>query len=119
MKILGIFVIAVGFLVFVGITAFEARLPLIQFVDKDQVVSKPIRIVIPPETKFVKGTGDDGAKFVDVHSSASNYVPMAMFLGWAKLGGLAICALGGVGLAFERWREKTKQVYGSTTDKNA
>ena len=111
MKIIGIFVIVLGFLLFVGITGFESRLPLVQFVDEDQVVSKPMHIVVPPGTQYVKGTGDQGAKFVDVHSSASNYVPMAMFLGWAKLGGLVICGLGGVGMAFERWREKTKQIY--------
>jgi len=111
MKWLGIFVIVFGFFFYVAITAFERSLPLVQFVDKDQVVSSPMHIMLPPGTQFIKGTGEKGAKFVDIRSDAAKYVPTAKYLGLAKLGGLALCVLGAVGFAFEYQREKAKRIY--------
>lgn len=100
-------------MLFVSLTAFEGTLPLVQFVDKEDVVSTPMRTVLPPGTTFVKGTGTDGAKFVDIHSEASKYISVPRYLGLAKLGALALCLLGAIGFGFERWREKTKKIYGS------
>ena len=111
MKWIGILVIVLGFISFVGLTAFEGSLPLIQFVDKEEVASTPMRIILPPGTQFIKGTGQDGAKFVDIHSDAIKYKDMPRYLGLAKLGSLALCVLGAVGFAFERQREKMKRIY--------
>lgn len=119
MKWVGILVIIFGFLFYVGVTAFERSLPLVQFVVGEQVASEPMHILLPPNTQFVKGTGSNGAKFVDIHSDAANYIAIAKYLGLAKLGGLAMCVLGAVGFAFERWREKTKREYELSPPDNA
>jgi hypothetical protein len=111
MKWLGITVVLLGVFVFLALTAFETTLPLVQFVDKDNVVTTPARMILPKGTQFIKGTGRNGAKFVDIHSEAAQYINFPRYLGLAKLGSLVLCALGGVGFAFERWREKMKLIY--------
>lgn len=111
MKWLGILAIVFGALLFCSLTAFEKSLPLVQFVEEEQVVSEPMHLVLPQGTQFIKGNGKNGARFVDIHSEAVNYIPTAKFLGLSKLGGLAICILGAVGFTFERMRERARRDY--------
>lgn len=111
MKWIGIIVILLGFVGFASLHGFESTLPLVQFVDGEAVVTNPIHIVLPKGTTFIKGSGENGAKFVDIHSDAAKYIGMARYLGLAKLGCLVLGVLGAVGFGFERWREKTFRDY--------
>ena len=123
MKWFGILVIALGFIFFVGLTAFETSLPLVQFVRKDAVVTTPVHTMLPPNTKFIAGTGTDGAKFVAIESDAARYLELPRYLWLAKLGAFAVCALGAIGFAFEVQREKLRRLHlsigpnGMNTDK--
>ncbi len=111
MKWIGILVITFGFISFIGLTAFESSLPLVQFVKKDNVLTSPVHIILPPDTKFIAGTGTNGAKFVDIHSSAAKYLALPRYLWLAKLGCFGVCALGAIGLAFETSREKARRLH--------
>ena len=112
MKWIGILVIVFGFIAFIGLTAFESSLPLVQFVKKDNVLTSPVHTLLPPNTKFIVGTGTNGAKFVDINSPAAKYLELPKYLWLAKLGCFAVCAFGAVGLGFELSREKAKRIYG-------
>ena len=112
MKWIGVLVIIFGFVAFVGLTAFEGSLPLVQFVKKDNVLTSPVHTLLPPDSEFIKGTGIDGARFVDINSPAAKYIELPRYLWLAKLGSFAVCALGAIGVAFEAQREKAKRIYG-------
>jgi hypothetical protein len=112
MKWIGVFVIVFGFVLFITLTTFESSLPLVQFVEKDKVLTSPVHAMLPPGTKFIAGTGTNGAKFVDIKSDAAKYLQLPRYLWFGKLGSLLVCALGGVGVAFEVSREKARRVYG-------
>ncbi len=112
MKWFAVLIIILGFVGFLALNAFESSLPLVQFVRKDAVVTSPVHMLLPPGTRFVKGSGTNGAKFVDIDSDAAKYLDLPHYLWLAKLGGLLVCAFGGIGLAFEISREKAKRLYG-------
>jgi hypothetical protein len=112
MKWIGILVILFGFISFIGLTAFESSLPLVQFVKKDNVLTSPVHTILPPDTKFIAGTGINGAKFVDINSAAAKYLELPRYLWLAKLGCFGVCALGAVGFSFEITREKAKRIFG-------
>ena len=112
MKWIGVLVIIFGFTCFIALCAYEASLPLVQFVKKDNVLTTPVHTIVPPGTQFIVGRGTDGARFVDINSEAAKYIGLPKYLWLAKLGTLLICGLGGVGVAFERGREKARRLYG-------
>jgi hypothetical protein len=112
MKFVGLLIIVVGFIAFISLTAFEASLPLVQFVRKDNVVTSPVHTMLPSNTQFIAGTGIDGAKFVDINSDAAKYIELPRYLWLAKLGCFGVCALGAIGFGFEKSREKARRIYG-------
>ena len=111
MKIFGLVLVALGFIGFISLTSFEASLPLVQFVRKDNVITSPVHTLLPSNTKFIAGTGTRGAKFVDINSEAAKYIELPHFLWLAKLGCFGVCALGAIGFGFEKARENAKRMY--------
>ncbi len=109
MKWLGLLLAFFGFALYASLHGFEGSLPLVQFVDGETILSAPMHAMVPPGTVYVKGSGENGAKFVDIHSDAAKYLGMAKYLGLAKLGALGLCLLGGVGFAFEQMRAKARR----------
>lgn len=112
MKWFAVIIILLGFVAFLALNSFESSLPLVQFVKKDSVLTTPVHTILPPNTKFIAGTGSKGAKFVDINSDAAKYLDLPHYLWLAKLGTLMICAFGGIGFAFEVSREKAKRQFG-------
>lgn len=111
LRIFGIVIAVFGFVFYVALQSFEASLPLVQFVKDGQVATRPIRVMLPEGTQFIKGTGTDGAKFVDIDSPAAKYADMPRLLSMSKFGALFICALGAIGFVYESQRIKKKTVF--------
>ncbi|HLO97175.1 MAG TPA: hypothetical protein VK171_01160 [Fimbriimonas sp.] len=111
LRILGIFIGIFGFVFYVALVSFEATLPLVQFVKGDKVITRPIRVMLPPGTTFIKGTGTDGAKFVDIESPAAKFADMPRLMTMSKYGALFICGLGVVGFLFENKRARAAVVF--------
>ena len=112
MKWFGLIIITLGFISFIALMSFEASLPLVQFVRKDNVVTSPVHTMLPPNTQFIAGKGVDGAKFVDINSEAAKYIELPRYLWLAKLGCFGVCAMGVIGFLFEQSREKARRFYG-------
>jgi hypothetical protein len=111
LRFLGILIAVFGFVFYVALVSFEGTLPRVQFVKGDKVITRPVRVILPPDTKFVKGTGTDGAQFVDIDSPAAKYADMPRLMMMSKYGALFICGLGFVGFLFENKRAKAAVVY--------
>lgn len=112
MKWLGLLVAVLGGLLFVTAHAFqqtiEAQSTLCQVVEGERLIGKPVRLILPPKTDFVKGTGPEGSRFVE--KSKGPFRPLDALTSataLAKMGALAMIALGVVGYQFERWRHRT------------
>lgn len=111
LRFLGILIAVFGFVFYVALISFEGTLPLVQFTKGDKVITRPVRVMLPEGTSFVKGTGTDGAKFVDIESPAAKYADMPRLMTMSKYGALFICGLGFVGFLFENKRARSAVVY--------
>jgi hypothetical protein len=112
MRWIGLLISVLGGLLFVSAYAFqqtiEAQGVLCQVVEGERLIGSPVHLLLPSGTKFVKGTGPNGSRFIEKSQgpfrSVEALTPMTAL---AKMGALAMLALGAVGYQFERWRHRT------------
>jgi len=112
MKWIGALISALGCLLFISAYAFqqtiEAQGVLCQIVDGERLIGSPVHLLLTENATFVKGTGPQGSKFIEKSQGPFRSVEaIAPAAAAAKMGALAMIALGVVGFQFEKWRHRT------------
>lgn len=112
MRWVGVVVAVLGGLLFLTAYSFqqtiEAQGVLCQIVEGERLIGTPVHLLLPEGTEFVKGTGPKGSRFIEKSKgpfrSVEAFTPTTAL---AKMGALAMIALGVVGYQFEKWRHRT------------
>ncbi len=66
MKWLSVTFIVVFGVALYAVNAFEASLPLVQFVRVDSSLTDPVHTIVPSDSTTLAGTGANGAVLVDI-----------------------------------------------------
>jgi hypothetical protein len=118
MRWLGLFLFFVGigmFLVsFTFDSSFKEGATLVQVVEGENLIGKPVRLKFETTPVFVKGTGPEGSKFIEkAVLQKTAFVPIEIyrtFTAMGKIASLVMIAIGFAGFIFESWCRRTGRI---------